>query len=71
MWGKEPLMSRVGNLDEDFIKKLLNSWIERGKKEGREEVALEMLRAGFSTDVIMKMTHLDEDKIEALRQKFN
>jgi len=33
-----------------------------------KNVVLEMLKKGFTTDLIMELTHLEEDKIEELRE---
>jgi predicted transposase/invertase (TIGR01784 family) len=55
---------------------LPNSWrdkgrkegIKEGRKEGIQEVALEMLKKGFSIEVITDVTKLDEKEILDLKR---
>jgi len=55
---------------------LPNSWEDRGIRKGivqgieagKQEVALEMLKEGLSIDVISKVTHLDKEAVEKLKE---
>jgi len=46
----------------------LKQGIEQGIEQGVKNVVLEMLKKGFTTDLIIELTHLEEDKIEELRE---
>ena len=58
-WG--PTMEAV------FVK-LRENAEQVGLELGVKNVVLEMLKKGFTTDLIMELTHLEEDKIEELRE---
>src|SRR5699024_11779931 len=54
------LMKEISQLDNAHeFTKLPNSWEEKGKKEGKKEVVLEMLKEGASIEFIAKVTKLD------------
>ncbi|GAA0436616.1 hypothetical protein GCM10008983_11670 [Lentibacillus halophilus] len=63
------LMKDVKNSpDVEKIMDLPISFEEKGKEKGIKEVALAMISEGLSTAFIAKITQLDEDEIEKLRQ---
>lgn len=70
---EEELMREISHLEnaEEFTQ-LSNSWEERGirkgREEGKKEVVLEMLKEGSSIDFIAKVTHLDKEIIEKLKE---
>lgn len=67
---EEKLMKEIHQLDNaDEILKLPNSWEERGIAKGKEEVAVEMLKAGSSIAFIAKVTHLDKEEIQNLKDQ--
>ena len=52
-----------------IIFELPNSWREkRGETEGIQKVALEMLKKGFSIELIAEVTKLDEKEILDLKR---
>lgn len=59
--------------DADEILEIPNVYVERGKEigreEGREVVALEMLKEGFSIEKVIKLTRLNKDRIEQLKEE--
>src|SRR5690625_4751199 len=82
----EKLMAKIKRDPETFdLSSLPISFVERGKRIGREEgriegrlegrleaqelVAMNMLRDNFSIDQIMKYTSLDKERIRKLRDK--
>lgn len=70
--GKE-LMAEIKKDEETFgISSLPISFIEWGKEEGwkanQEHVAMKMLQENFSTEMIMKLTGLDENRIEEIKK---
>ncbi len=71
---EEELMKEISQLENaEKFTKLPNSWEERGikkgRKEGREEVAFEMLKEGLPVDLIERVTHLDKEAIEKLQDQ--
>lgn len=75
----EVLMREVNRLESEGefkFTQLPNSWEQRGVRKGIEQgieqgikkVVLEMLREGFSVDVIAKITELDKEAIEKLKE---
>jgi predicted transposase/invertase (TIGR01784 family) len=42
---------------------------QRGEQKGKEETALNMLREGFSEDVVTRITNLPAERIAQLRQQ--
>jgi len=74
---EERLMTEIKQMDDsDEIMHLPISWEEKGKKEGKKEgeiearrkVALEMLKEGFTIDVIEKVTLVDREEIAKLKK---
>lgn len=74
---EERLMTEIKQMDgSDEIMHLPISWEEKGKKEGKKEgerearrkVALEMLKEGFTIDVIEKVTLVDRKEIAKLKK---
>jgi hypothetical protein len=68
---EEELMEEIKQLDKneaEQIFELPNSWRDKGRKEGIQEVALEMLKKGFSIEVITDVTKLDEKEILDLKR---
>lgn len=72
---EEVLMREVNRLEtegEFKFTQLPNSWeqkgIQKGIEQGIKKVVLEMLREGFSVDVIAKITELDKEAIEKLKE---
>ncbi len=71
-------MKEISQLEnaEEFTQ-LPNSWeergirkgIEQGIEEGEKKVVLKMLQEGLPIEVIVKVTDLDRDAIEALRKR--
>lgn len=70
-------MTEIKQMDDsDEIMHLPISWEEKGKKEGKKEgeiearrkVALEMLKEGFTIDVIEKVTLVDREEIAKLKK---
>lgn len=69
---EEILMTEIKQMDEsEDIMHLPISWEEKGIEKGKSEVALEMLKEGLSIELIMKVTALDRENIEKLKQKMN
>ncbi|ASN04219.1 RpnC/YadD family protein [Virgibacillus necropolis] len=67
---EEKLMEEIKQVDEsDEILKLPISWEERAKEKERRKIASEMLKEGLPIEVIVKVTHLDEEEIEAIKKK--
>lgn len=79
---EEMLMLEINQLDDAHeFTKLPNSWenrgikkglkqgLEKGVEKGRSDVAVEMLKEGLSVELIAKVTHLDQETIEKLREK--
>lgn len=75
---EEEFMREISQLEnEEGFPKLPNSWeergirkgIEQGIEQGKREVVLEMLKAGSSIDFIAKVTHLDKEAIENLKDE--
>lgn len=70
---EEELMREISQLEnaEEFTQ-LPNSWeekgIRKGIEQGKEEVVLKMLEEGLPIDVIVKVTDLKREAIEALRK---
>lgn len=71
---EEIFVEKVSKLDN--AEEILNipiSYGERikaiGREEGREEVALEMLKEGVSIELIMKVTKLSEKQVEHLKNE--
>ncbi len=71
----------IGKMDDgEKVMELTISYEEKGKKEGKkegriegeqaakQEIAAEMLRKGFSVDVVADLTHLEKDEIEKLKK---
>ncbi|WP_342514795.1 hypothetical protein MKY34_08735 [Sporosarcina sp. FSL K6-1522] len=58
--------------EERGVRKGIERGIERGIEQGIEQgvtkVVLEMLKKGFTNDVIAEVTYLDQEKIEELRE---
>jgi len=78
---EERLMTEIKQMDDsDEIMHLPISWEEKGKKQGKKEgkkegetearrkVALEMLKEGFTIDVIEKITLVDREEIAKLKK---
>ena len=72
---EEELMQEVNRLEDEGefkFTQLPNSWEERGIRKGIEQgiekVVLEMLKEGSSIDFIAKVTHLDKEAIEKLKE---
>jgi predicted transposase/invertase (TIGR01784 family) len=76
-------MEEIKQLNQEESKqifKLPNSWIEKGLQEGlqkglqkgrqeeKRKIALEMLKEGFSNQLIARMTKLEYEEIESLRK---
>ena len=51
-----------------IAEKLINEGMEKGKEEGREEVALQMLFENEPVERIARYTGLSRDRIEELRR---
>ena len=49
------------------IEKGIEQGLEQGLEQGVTKVVLEMLKKGFTIDVIVEVTHLEREKIEELR----
>lgn len=70
---EEMLMEEIEKMDEAReILHLPISWEEKGIKKGREEgkidVVIEMLKEDFPMDIIVKVTGLDQEKVESLKK---
>lgn len=68
------LMEEIKQVDEaDDILKLPISWeekgIEKGKKDERRKIALEMLKEDLPIEVIARITHLDKVEVEMLKKE--
>ena len=67
---EEELMEEIRQLDKneaEQIFELPNSWRDKGRKEGKQEVAIEMLKKGLSIELIAEVTKLDEKEIFDLK----
>ncbi|WP_404452244.1 hypothetical protein [Virgibacillus necropolis] len=67
-------MEEIKQLDDaKDILKLPNSWeekgIEKGRTEEKREIALEMLKEGSSVEFIVKVTQLDKEEVESIKEK--
>ena len=63
---EEELVEEIKQLDKneaEQIFELPNSWRDKGRKEGIQEVALEMLKKGLSIEFIAEVTKLDDKEI--------
>lgn len=66
---EEKLREEIGKIDDGVkVMELTISYEEKGKKEGKQEVAIEMLRKGASIQFITEVTHLEKQEIERLRK---
>jgi hypothetical protein len=66
---EEKLLEDIKQRDDaDRIMEIPISYEEKGKKEGRKEVALEMLKEGFAINAISKVTHLAKEEIESMKK---
>ncbi|WP_066188359.1 RpnC/YadD family protein [Gracilibacillus timonensis] len=66
---EEELMEEIKRSDDaEKILELPISYEEKGKEIGKKEVAIEMLEEGFSLDLISRITGLEKDVIEALKE---
>ena len=64
-------MEEIKQLDQheaEQIFELPNSWRDKGRKEGIQEVALEMLKKGLSIELIAEVTKLDDKEILDLKR---
>lgn len=65
-------INRMENAEEFKFTQLPNSWEDRGVRkglvQGKEEVALKMLKEGLPIDIISKVTDLDKEAIEKLKE---
>ncbi len=73
---EEQLMSELRYTDDwEEIKKLPISWEERGivkgREEGREEVAVKLIKEGMAISFIRKITELSEERIKELMENIN
>jgi hypothetical protein len=67
---EETLMEEIEKLPEaDEILEIPISYVEKGKEIGKKEVAVELLREGASLEFIAKITHLDKEEIEKLKEE--
>lgn len=67
---EEVLMKEIKQLNKSSeIPHLPISWEEKGKEQGKREVALEMLKEGISIDFIAKVTQLSIESIEEIREE--
>lgn len=69
---EEILMEEIKQLDQkeaEQIFELPNSWKEKGRKEGKIETALEMLKEGLPVDLIAKITKFDQKEIHELKYR--
>ncbi len=53
---------------ENWEKIMGNPWKEDGRKQGRAEVAMNMLKKGLKLSVISEVTGLPQDEIKGLKQ---
>ncbi|GAA0314227.1 hypothetical protein ACFQ4Z_18335 [Oceanobacillus oncorhynchi subsp. oncorhynchi] len=66
------MMEKMENLPEgekEMVMQLPNSYFERGKEEGRKEIALELLDKGMSISQVAEITKLTEKVVEKLAGK--
>lgn len=61
-------INRTENAEEFKFTQLPNSWEDRGIRKGKEAVVLKMLKEGLPMDVITKVTDLDKEAIEKLKE---
>lgn len=52
---------------EEFVKKLPNSWRDKGLREGKKEVARKLINKGYNTAEICDITELSENEVEELK----
>ncbi|WP_343032889.1 transposase [Virgibacillus doumboii] len=55
--------------DGEKVMELTISYEEKGRKEGKKEVAVEMLKKGFSIEFTAEVTKLEEDEIRMLKER--
>ena len=68
---EEEFMEEIKQLDQheaEQIFELPNSWRDKGRKEGIQEVALEMLKKGLSIEFIAEVTKIDDKEILDLKR---
>jgi predicted transposase YdaD len=64
-------IKQLNRKELDQILKLPNSWVEKGKKEGMRETALNLLKEGLSIELIARATNLDSAEIEEIRKQLS
>ncbi|ASK62271.1 hypothetical protein CFK37_08910 [Virgibacillus phasianinus] len=55
--------------DKDEILNQPISWEEKTKKEEKRKIATELLREGLSSDVIARVTDLEQEEVRALNNQ--
>src|SRR5699024_708292 len=67
---EEQLMDEVSKLPEaDKIFEIPISYEEKGKEIGKKEMVIEMLKEGMDLKLIEKVSHLDIEEIETLKEQ--
>jgi predicted transposase YdaD len=64
-------MEEIKQLDQHEAEQIFewpNSWRGKGRKEGIQKVALEMLKKGLSIEFIAEVTKLDDKEILDLKR---
>ena len=53
----------------EFVMTLADIWREEGEAQGVRKVALEMLRKGFTVELVAEITHMDVKEIRKLKEQ--
>ncbi len=65
-------MKEVEKLPEaEKIMELPISYEEKGKEQGKKEVALEMLRKELAVELIAEVTHMNVNEIKKLKEQLS
>ncbi len=62
------LIQRIRNEEKKIREEAIKESLEKGRKEGKIEIARNSLKMGLSTDVIVQLTGLTETEIEELKK---
>lgn len=66
---EEKLREEIEKMDDGGkVMELTISYEEKGKQEGKQEVAVEMLKKGFSIEVVAEVTHIEKEEIKKIEK---